>query len=201
MKRLILLLSSLLLAACDTQFQNTSGAAYLAAGKPEGISSAVASYEPDLHFPARIGVVRLVYNRITTTPNAERLLFAEMLSRVPGEVVQLGALEARMSGIPDYRTLDQNDIRTLAVSRHLDYVLVLSYDPGQNSAEALFLDVRSGYPYASIETAAQGRGSANFWGGPVRNQYRLGVITLRLARHLAPELEAMLTGLATQNRS
>ncbi|NOR61657.1 MAG: hypothetical protein GQ535_04070 [Rhodobacteraceae bacterium] len=196
MKPFIILITTALLTACSVDYQNTSGAAYLAAGEvndPE--LRRAAAYEPKLHFPARIGVVKLVYNQITTTPSAERAVFAETLSRAPGEIVLLSALEARMSNNRNHFRFDQDRIRHLAASRHLDYVLIISYDPSQNTAEALFMDVRSGYPYASAETAPQGRGPRSFWGGRLHNQNRINTATLRLARALAPKIEAMLEGL------
>ena len=201
MKHFPILITSLLLAACSVDYQNTSGAAYLAAGEvndPE--LSRAAAYESNLHFPARIGMVKLVYNQITTTPNAERVVFADSLSRVPGEVVLLSALEALMSNSRNHYRFSQNRIRQLAASRHLDYVLIISYDPSRNTAEALFMDVRTGYPYASAETAAQGRGPTSFWGGPLRNQNRINTATLRLARALVPEIEEMLKGLVARAR-
>jgi len=196
MKHLLILISALTLAACNVDYQTTSGAAYLAAGTiDDPYLAGTAAYEPNLHFPARIGVVKLVYNQITSTPSAERALFADTLSQVPGEVVQLGVLDAQMSERENYYRVDRGKIRQLAVSRHLDYVLIISYDPGQNTAEALFMDVRSGYPYASAEVALDGPGRTNFWGGNLRNQNRINAATLRLARQLAPKIKNMLKGL------
>ncbi len=195
MKHLILI-SALMLSACSVDYQTTSGAAYLAAGEiDDPYLASAAAYEPNLHFPARIGVVKLVYNQIALSQNAERAIFAEILSRVPGEIVLLSALEARMSNMRNHYRFGQDRIRQLAASRHLDYVLIVSYDPGQNTAEALFLDVRSGYPYASAEIAPDGPGRTNFWGGNLHSQYRINAATLRLARQLAPEIKNLLEGL------
>ncbi len=194
MKRFIIFAAFLLLAACEVEFQDTSGRAYLAASEfDDPTISTGAAYEPHLKFPARIGVVRLVYGQISITPETERAVFADTMSRIPGTIIQLGPLEARMSGLR-YRA-DLGEIRELAASRHLKYVLIISYDPGRNSAEALFLDVQSGYPYASIEAAAPGRSRTNFWGGPLHNQNRINASTLRLARTLAPDIEALFEGL------
>ena len=201
MKYPLVLISALLLAACSVDYQTTSGAAYLAQGEIDDPDQRrAAAYEPNLHFPARIGVVKLVYGQISTTPTTERAAFADTLAKVPGTITHLGPLDAEMFGINvnNWNRLDQHDIRQLAASRHLDYVLIISYDPGQNTAEALFMDVRNGYPYASAETAAQGQGSRNFWGGPLRNQSRINTTTLRLARKLAPEIEAMIDVLAAR---
>ncbi len=196
MKRLIILCSALMLSACSSvDFQTTSGAAYIAESPINDPDlRRAAAYEPNLHFPARIGVVRLVYGKITSTPSRERAAFAQALARVPAEIVQLGALESRMSN-GHQRHPSADYIRNLAASRHLDYVLIISYDPGQNTAEALFLDTRTGYPYASVEVAPPGRGRHNFWGGHLRSDARIRTATLRLARALAPDIDAMVTGL------
>ena len=195
MKHTIILISSLFLTACEVGFQDTSGAAYLAANQFDDPAIAnTAAYEPDLHFPAQIGVVKLVYGQISATSDAERAVFAETMSRVPGNIVQLGPLEARMSGVSQYR-VDLDDIRHLAASRHLDYVLIISYLPGKNSAEALFIDVQNGYPYASIENIASGHGRRNFWGGNLRDQNRINAATLRLARNLVSDMNTMVDGL------
>lgn len=91
MNHLLILITTLLLTACSVDYQNTSGAAYLAAGEIDDPDlRRAAAYEPNLHFPARIGVVKLVYNQITTPPSAERAVFADTLSPVPAEIIQLG---------------------------------------------------------------------------------------------------------------
>ncbi|OUS39165.1 hypothetical protein A9Q94_00300 [Rhodobacterales bacterium 56_14_T64] len=201
MFRVILIASTLVISACDPAIQHTSGRAYLAAGGIEDPDIAkFASYEPNLKFPARVGVVRLVYGRLSTMPNKERDLYLGDLPEAFGAVVHLGPLEAQMIGQYGYSRVDQKEIRQLAASRHLDYVMVLSFDPGKNSAEALFLDVRNGYPYASVDAKPPGRGKTNFWGNNLGNQSRLNSATYRLARHLKPELEAMVAGLASEVR-
>ena len=75
-------------------------------GEIEGASvAAAAAHEPRLDFPARIGVVRLVYGRMTPVPAAEQTLFAEALDGAAslGEFVTLGPLEAQMNRIPAMR--------------------------------------------------------------------------------------------------
>jgi len=192
MLRLIVLSCIALISGCTAEIQNTSGRAYLAAGAindPEIASR--AAYEPTLSLPARIGIVRLVYGKITTIPTRELGLYTAGLPEGIGSITQLGPLEAQLSDSRGYSRMDQKRIRQLAASRHLDLVLIVSLEPGNNTAEALVIDVRSGYPYASIETSAEGRGIRNFWGGRVRNQGRLKRATFRLAQKLKPELEVM----------
>lgn len=124
--------------------------------------------------------------------------FSFLTDGLPGEMgtlIQLGDLEADMAGIKGYYRRDGSEVRALAASRHLDYVVVLAYEPGDNTVEALFLDVRNGYPYGSIEVVREGRGVRNFWGGPVRKPQRLNRATYRLAKSLKPELDQMVEGL------
>lgn len=198
MPRSLVLLCLVAVAGCATDFQTTSGAAYLAAG---GISdptiAAAASAEPRLSFPARIGVVRLVYYRVSPIPARERALYDGLVARSSGfgEFVHLGALESRVADRTPFVSVD-HDLRRLAASRHLDYLLVLSLDPERNSAEALMLDVRTGYPYASTQVSPPGRSRTGFFGGRINSPRRLDAATLRLARALTPELETMFAGLA-----
>jgi len=199
MLRFTVIATTLVISACSPELQYTSGRAYLAEGGLENSAgTSFANYEPNLKFPARIGVVRLVYGRLSTMPDKERELYLEDMPDSLGAFVHLGPLEAQMADVDGYGSLDQLEIRQLAASRHLDYVMVLSFDPGKNSAEALFLDVRNGYPYASIEAKPPGRGRTNFWGNRLNNQNRLNNATYRLARHLKPELDAMAIGLAQE---
>ncbi|MCL6282692.1 hypothetical protein M3P21_04035 [Ruegeria sp. 2012CJ41-6] len=196
MFRFIVIVTTVAISACSPEMQYTSGRAYLAATGFDGSAVARhAAYEPNLKFPARVGVVRLVYGEVTTMPDKERRLYAEGLPDALGKLVHLGPLEAQLAKLQRFARLDQAGIRQLAASRHLSYVLVLSFDPGKNTAEALFLDVGTGYPYASIETDVPGRGRTNFWGGRLRNQNRLDRATHELARNLKPKLEALAAAL------
>ncbi|MEO0991337.1 MAG: hypothetical protein AAFX00_10360 [Pseudomonadota bacterium] len=171
-------------AACSPEIQTTSGQAYLAAapiGDPE-IAKA-AAVEPNLSFPARVGLVRPVYGQVTTIPRAEMDLYVSGMSENLGSVTQIGQLEARMAGV--WRG-NADGLRQLAASRHLDLLLVLAFDPGRGTSEALLIDVRSGYPYASVETASDGA-----HGRYVRNEGRRDRIILELAEELKPELDRM----------
>lgn len=187
MFRLLALLSFLVLSACDPSIQTTSGRAFLAAhpiADPD--ITAAAAIEPDLRFPARIGLVRLVHNQITPLPEAERALLLQDMPKGLGTVVTLTSLDARLERAN--RFPNEKKLRSLAAARHLDYLLIISLDPGANTSEALFLGVANGYPYASISDTAPGRGKRNFWGGPLRNTRRLGTATMRLTTSLQPKL-------------
>lgn len=197
MFRIATLSSLLLISACTTEVQNTSGRAYLADSQiADRDIAASASYEPNLTLPARIGLIRLVYGRVTTTPADELTMYKESLSGDLGSITQLGSLEAQTAGF------DSGDkpFRQLAASRHLDHVLIISLNPQSGTAEALFLDVRTGYPYASIELTGDGRSHSNAFGGRIRNQNRLNRATLKLAQTLQPALEEMAEQLIAEAR-
>ena len=187
MIRYVLPLALLTLCACDPTIMNSSGAAYLSERRFNDAEIAQsARYEPDLRFPARIGVVRLVYNQITSLPDPERELLMKEMPAGLGTFVPISALDAKLARTGGRYTDKQ--LRSLAASRHLDYLLLISFDPGQNTSEALFVDVATGYPYASASHVRKGRGIRNFWGGPVRSKSRLNAATLELAHGLKPKL-------------
>ena len=69
-----LLLSTALLSACSTTTQMTSGANYLSRYQSATVISSgeidkqvldIASIEPNLHFPARIGIARIADGKLT----------------------------------------------------------------------------------------------------------------------------------------
>lgn len=189
MIRISCFLAAFCLTACDPQIMTSSGRAFLAgAGINDPKIAAAARYEPDLRLPARIGLVRLVYGQITTMPEAERTLLAKDLPKGLGTIVPLGPLEAQLQDVP-YRTPRIDALRLLGAARHLDMILVIDHDPGENTSEALLIDVANGYPYASIEARAEGSGRRGFWGGRINNPARLDRATLRLAGALKPNLD------------
>ncbi|MEM8591566.1 MAG: hypothetical protein AAGF13_03475 [Pseudomonadota bacterium] len=186
--------------ACDPQVMTISGRSFLDAREAPTLSIVeAASYEPNLKFPARIGVVRLVSGSVTVVPDEERSLFSNAFSGDLGTVVELGPLEARMLGLRNFG-VGQDEIRKLAASRHLDYVLVVELAPAANTAEAIFLGVRNGYPYASVETRIPGPVATNLWGRPTRNHNRIDRISRRLAQAIRPELSEMMAALAEVQR-
>ena len=204
-----------LLGACASYVQTTSGEDYLAryeetwqpncAPGEGGIDAevrAIAAVEPNLVFPARIGLARIADGRLTEIPGDESALWVEMTNGLDagfGEFVPVSPFIAAMvsSGSGDRLTPKTaiEDIRRGAARQHLDYVLVYEVTsatskrdnafsiadatilgffllPGRNvKAEAIasgiMLDVRNGYPYATItaftEEKGVSRGSAA-WG-------------------------------------
>ncbi|MEM6557014.1 MAG: hypothetical protein AAF642_14135 [Pseudomonadota bacterium] len=209
MKHLKPILSAVALigiTACGTSLQTTSGSDYLARydasheianGMPTDVDEDVrriAAIEPNLIFPARIGLARIQNGQLTTLPADEARIWqdlAEETDRAFGEFVPVSPLIAAMVNEP--RTTRTNraaaviaDIRRGAARQHLDYVV--TYEVGSSrqekanalaladltiigmfvlpsrtleveaTASALMLDVRTGYPYATLTTHAEKSG-------------------------------------------
>lgn len=204
------------LPACQSYVQTTSGEDYLSryesswqpdcageAGTLDEEIRTIASIEPNLQFPARIGLARLERGRLTAIPGDESAMWldvAEELGPNYGDFVPVSPMIAAMvtpnrDGYQISAAEVVADIRRGAARQHLDYVFVYEVTatskkqdnafaladatiigffllPGRNvKAEAvasgLMLDVRNGYPYATLTTYAEekslSRGSAA-WG-------------------------------------
>jgi hypothetical protein len=238
MYRPLTLILSLLLTGCAYDVQTSSGAAFVAARDTDGIRpidadiAAIAAVEPNLHFPARIGVARIVNGQLSLPSADEGALLAELGARnaALGDFVQVSPLIAAMvtgndpSGQPDNygRTPGDavRDIRKTAARQHLDYVLI--YEMGARSREtdtpfaladvtliggaflptrnirvagvgqALFLDVRTGYPYGTASVAEDLSGLGRSFGGDRRAEALRERATDKVFAALVPEVEAML---------
>lgn len=190
-------------AACTSTIQTTSGADYLAAyeerytatpasgGSIDDEIKSIAAIEPQLQFPARIGLARISHGRLGAIPASELAIWGdaiETLGPEVGEFVPVSPLIASMVTDISHRQGDAagkviEDIRKGAARQHLDYVIayeVTSFaDTQQNglsladltliglfvvpsrsidveaSASAIMLDVRNGYPYATITGFAE----------------------------------------------
>ncbi|MEO0502270.1 MAG: hypothetical protein AAFZ14_03010 [Pseudomonadota bacterium] len=193
MFRPLLALSMIALSACTPEVQSTSGTAFLAQGAiaDPDIAAAAALDPAPLNFPARIGLIRFVQGSVSTLPANERDLLISTLPKALGDITQLGTLEVGLFSRTRLHSADGKRIRELAASRHLDYVLVVSLDPHKNTAEALFMDVRTGYPHGSIETTGSGRGITNTFGYRPNNPNKINRATSRLTKALKPQLEAL----------
>ena len=99
------LCAALLVTACESYTQTTSGAAYLdryaeqasaaAGGAMDADIRAAADVEPTLTFPARIGIARIDHGRMTPVPRAEAeawLAMAERLGPDWGQFVPISPL-------------------------------------------------------------------------------------------------------------
>lgn len=158
-------IAALLLAvsACSTT-QTTSGRDYLARYTPQARESILAGkgaspnldkqvmeisqVEPDLHFPARIGVARIEKGMLTAVPVDELRDWDELgqeMGPETGTFVPVSPMIAAMvrpahAKQDDRATRTIADIRRGAARQHLDYVL--AYEVLNNSSsEANFLSV------------------------------------------------------------
>ncbi|MGD0191168.1 MAG: hypothetical protein ABSD74_10545 [Rhizomicrobium sp.] len=152
--RLAILSSLLLLAACETTTQTTSGRDWLAASpkpktvdlSPGNIDAAVrdaANVEPTLRFPARIGIARVDRGMLSPIPATDAKAWADAAARLGdayGEFVPISPVVAAMFGsdIAMYNSRDDStpyyyvdrtkevvdNIRLASARQHLDAVLV-----------------------------------------------------------------------------
>ncbi|MEO1550704.1 MAG: hypothetical protein AAFR93_09765 [Pseudomonadota bacterium] len=136
---LVLCLALLGLSACYS-VQTTSGAEYVARTGPSGTTNIdaeiarAASVEPNLIFPARIGVARIVNGQLTTAPGAESALWADLAreNRDLGEFIFVSPVVAEMMQLQSQGPRDLvRTIRKAAARQHLDHVLI--YEVGARS--------------------------------------------------------------------
>ncbi|WP_377508868.1 hypothetical protein [Octadecabacter sp. R77987] len=204
MTRLVALCTLILISACSTTSQTTSGGDWLAARSavvdPE--IAAAAAVEPDLRLPARIGVARVVNGQITAIPADEIALMSGINSAGArfGSFTAVSPMIAQTietDGRPDALRL----ARLTAARQHLDYVLVYDLSAqgrgigATGMAQAILLDVRNGYPYGTATASAQ-----NVRTMRTRGYYGARGLSdesaRRVTRALVPEVRAMLTALA-----
>lgn len=149
---------ALTLTACETTSQYTSGQDYLArysttaAPQLTGQSATdnavreIAAVEPDLRFPARIGLARIGdYKRLVGVPTDEAQAWraaAETLGVGFGEFIPVSPLVADMVSAhhkQDHTTVIDH-IRRGAARQHLDYVIVYEVsDKTESDGNALRL--------------------------------------------------------------
>ena len=146
MKHLIAALF-LLTAACQPYTQTSSGMDYISRVTPAGKMSIdpeiarVANVEPNLRFPAKFGVARIVNGRLTTPPASEAAQLADFAERNQryGQFVPVSPLIAAMVTEPVTDRYNQphdvlKSIRLAAARQHIDHVLI--YEIGASSAYA-----------------------------------------------------------------
>lgn len=133
------IIAALILGACSHTVQYTSGQDYLAgyADAPTFTSSStdldvkeIAAVEPNLRFPARIGLARIEKGRLITLPTDEAQDWRDMTTNLGegyGEFIPVSPLIASMVN----PSTKQNGvghvvqhIRRGAARQHLDYVLI-----------------------------------------------------------------------------
>jgi hypothetical protein len=140
--------AALMLSACETQTQTTSGQDYLAAypktaaATPSSDMDAevrrVAAVEPTLRFPARIGIARLGPSGLTAVPSDEAEHWSEVAGRLGagyGAFIPISPMIAAMVELPQrdgsrtsYARHAIDTIRLAAARQHLDAVLIYEVD-------------------------------------------------------------------------
>lgn len=145
MKSSLPALALLVVTACGPSIQTSSGRSFVEAS-PGLIDSDIADaagVEPNLNFPARIGVARIVNGALTLPPAAEVGLFSGIAERNSGygEFVPVSPLVlAMMSGTDTsinmrhrHQTAGEiiKQIRLASARQHLDYVII--YEVGARS--------------------------------------------------------------------
>ena len=234
----------LILSGCDTHVtQTTSGREYLS-DYPTGTSiqpddsfeeqlKEIASVEPTLQFPARIGIVRIENGDLGNLHESEAsawMKIRDSLGGVFGEFVPVSPLIADMVYEPTtenkYRTKPGEiikKIRLAAARQHLDVVLIYEVFSQTETttlassvaawtilggyfidskkietvgfANALLIDVRSGYPYGSASSSLEAERDSPFFQSfdSTRNLARDNEIATAIK--LSKEVEKMMLNL------
>ncbi len=178
------------LSACSTT-QLTSGSDYLDRYTPQALASsdsldedirAIASVEPDLRFPARIGLARIKNRQLVNPPIDELAAWgdlADVLGPDIGSFVPVSPLIASMVRPADKAPRSEHvvaDIRRAAARQHLDYVLVYEVtdmmDSERNALSIADLTILGLYLLPSRDTNIQSYASALLV--DVRNGYPYG---------------------------
>jgi hypothetical protein len=145
MTRPLLALALLITAACTPHIQTSSGQSFIDAspGLIDADIAVAAGVEPNLHFPARIGIARIVNGSLTLPPTEEIALFADIAERNSsyGTFVPVSPLVMAMMAGTDtaisaqYRHRNAGEIikqiRLASARQHLDYVII--YEVGARS--------------------------------------------------------------------
>ena len=143
MKHLFWAICVLLIAGCTPHIQTSSGETFVqsARGQIDPEIAEIAGVEPNLRFPARIGVARVVNAQLTLPPPEEVALFTGIAQRNAnlGEFVPVSPLvhamvNARPTDLNQSHRRAQDiigDIRRAGARQHLDYVII--YEVGARS--------------------------------------------------------------------
>lgn len=233
MIRTLLLLTAL--AACAPQMQSSSGADFVAARGNTGPLSIdadialIATVEPHLRFPARIGVAQVSGGRLLLADQTTEDQFSALFLRhaAMGTFVPISPMIASMVNDTDASHDVVQDIRRAAARQHLDYVLIVEVAADSTEADtalavadvtlvlgavlptrvikvqgvgqALFVDVRNGYPYATAQISQDLQGLARSFGTYRRQQALEAKALTKTRAALVPEIDAMLTALAAES--
>jgi len=157
LKHHILAAGAISLCACSHTTQYTSGKDYLSRYNQAAVQNTVgnksveadirsiAAIEPDLQFPARIGLARIERGRLISIPQDESEAWATLHRRLGpsfGEFVPVSPLIASMVSTVDRNALSSkivvDNIRRGSARQHLDYTLIYEVsDVSDKSRNAL----------------------------------------------------------------
>ncbi len=229
MFRSLVLAACALLAGCGAHVQTSSGGDYLArpGQVPDPEIARAANVEPDLRFPARIGIARLMDGRLSAPgpgETAEMAAFAERNRRY-GEFVPVSPLVADMVGASNTKD-SVGGIRLAAARQHLDYVLIYEVGaqartentpfaladitivggavlPTRNivatgTGQAMLVDVRNGYPYGTVMESVDVSGLGTSFGSGNRRSTLREAAVQDVVRALVPAMEEMFEKLDRQ---
>ncbi|MEP3890486.1 MAG: hypothetical protein ABJN69_08450 [Hellea sp.] len=197
-KHLMLAVGALSLCACSTTTQYTSGKDYLArydkdaavlsanAGSIDADVRSIASVEPSLEFPARIGLARIERGKLISVPQDESLAWSSLHFRLGpsfGDFVPVSPLITSMvskseKGTPNARTIVEN-IRRGSARQHLDYVLIYEVsdtsDQNRNALQVADLSILGLFVLPSRNVKVDSTATAMLI--DVRNGYPYGSAT------------------------
>ncbi|MEM8569265.1 MAG: hypothetical protein AAGG56_00030 [Pseudomonadota bacterium] len=230
MNRTLLICMPLIAAACSPVVQTTSGSDYLAdTGRSKILDPEIAraaNIEPQLRFPARIGVARIVNARLTSPGSKEADKFADFAARNArfGEFIPVSPLVAAFAAPESARETAQT-IRIAAARQHLDYVLVYEVGARSNTTDtpfaladatiiggaflptrqiavtgigqAILLDVRNGYPYGTAMQTVDLSGYGRTFAAERHASSLRDDAIQHVTEALIPEVEAMFKELET----
>lgn len=190
-KTLILLGSALVLGACSHTAQYTSGQDYLARYKDDSAAvnnstdldvREIATIEPNLKFPARIGLARIERGNLITLPMDEALHWQDMgaaLGEGYGDFVPVSPLITAMVNPGRHHTQPVkvvDEIRRGAARQHLDYVLIYELmdvaDDKRNALQLADLSVLGLFVLPSRDVKVEATATAMMI--DVRNGYPYG---------------------------
>jgi len=199
---ILTLVSACALPLSDTQ--TTSGAAFLAdnRGAVDADIASAAAQEPDLQFPARIGIARITDRHIFDISKTEAAAFAgiDIDETQAGTFVAVSTFASQQNGEGGIHAA-----RLQAAQQHLDYVIV--YKVTQDGSgigatgriDVAFVDVRNGYVYgrATVEDSTAGLRQQRVGYG---NRVPSDEAAAKLIKAAIPELADMLTQLVNRSR-
>lgn len=241
---LVAIAAMCLATACTSTPQLTSGKDYLSeysdpaylhtSSQIDSDVKRIAAIEPNLRFPARIGLARIDNRKLVNVPAEEGFLWADLASSLGpsyGEFIPISPLVAATVAVRETR--HQVDLRELlanirrgAARQHVDYVLiyeVTTQADGQPNilslgdatvlgffllpsrgldveaaSSALLLDVRNGYPYATITEYAEKDGVVRGFRKNAKRAALSEAASLKAVEALVEETKSVMGELAAQ---